>query len=164
MDGEAKNLSAQRNKSLLDTFFDVTDKYNMLLIPIALIILAMAFIDTRFFRPINIYSIMRAASVYIIIGVAQTFIITTGNIDLSVGSMLGMIMGFVGTFLVTVGNVPLAILLAMVIGLAAGAFNGFLVTKLGIPALLATLGMMEVYRGTVNQYLYGTTVSRFLEP
>jgi ribose transport system permease protein len=48
-------------------------------------------------------------------------------------------------------------------GVLLGTLNGLLVTLLGVPALLATLGMLVAYRGVVNEYLYGTTVSRFPE-
>ncbi|MBE0478265.1 ABC transporter permease [Candidatus Aerophobetes bacterium] len=137
------------------------ERMNLLVIPLILVIIAMSLLSERFFTQRNMITVMRASSIYIIVGVGQAFLMTSKNIDLSVGSMMGLIMGLVGTFIFFGGSVPLAILYAIGLGLLLGTVNGAIVTKLGVPALLATLGMMVSYRGMVNHYMYGTTVSRF---
>lgn len=137
---------------------------NMLILPIILFMILMSILSDRFFTTANQFSMMRAASIFVIIGVGQAFVMCSRNIDLSVGSMLGLIMGVVGTFVFGGGSITLAILLALGLGIVLGLFNGFVVTWLKVPALLATLGTLVAYRGLVNQYMYGSTVSRFPEP
>lgn len=138
--------------------------FNLLLVPILLFAIIIATQSDRFLTAANQTTILRAASTYVIVGVGQAFVITSRNIDLSVGSMLGLIMGIVGTFLFNGGNVAVAILFAFGLGALLGLFNGIVVTFLRVPALLATLGTLVAFRGLVNQYMYGTTVSRFPEP
>lgn len=153
-----------RADSIVDKVVKRAKKLNLLLIPIVLFGLLIATQSDRFLTTANQLTIMRSASTYVIIGVGQALVITSRNIDLSVGSMLGLIMGIVGTFLFNGGNVALAILFAIGLGALLGLFNGAVVTYLRVPALLATLGTLVAFRGLVNQYMYGTTVSRFPAP
>lgn len=139
-------------------------KLNLLLVPIVLFAIVIGMQSEQFFTVANQLTIMRAASTYVIVGVGQALVMTSRNIDLSVGSMLGLIMGLVGTFLFNGGNVALAMVLAIGLGAAFGLFNGAVVTYLRVPALLATLGTLVAFRGLVNQFMYGTTVSRFPAP
>ncbi len=147
--------------SLTDKVIQRIKGLNLLLVPIVLFAIIISTQSDRFFTVANQLTIMRAASTYVIVGVGQALVMTSRNIDLSVGSMLGLIMGITGTFLFTGGNVALAMLLAIGLGVLLGMFNGVVVTFLRVPALLATLGTLVAFRGLVNQYMYGTTVSRF---
>lgn len=100
-----------------------------------------------------------------VIGIGMTFLITSRNIDLSVGSMLGLTMAVAGTAMKWFGvPVPLAILLALGAGALLGLINGLVVTMFKVPSLLATLGTLVAYRGVLNQYMYGETASRFPNP
>ncbi|MDZ5699077.1 ABC transporter permease [Chelativorans sp. M5D2P16] len=102
----------------------------------------------------NQITIMRAASVFLILAVGQTLVMTTGGIDISTGSMIGVVGAIVGSGLETGMLDPvLAILVAIVIGAALGAFNGFNITVLGVPPLLATLGTFVAYRGFTQYYM-----------
>lgn len=134
---------------------------NLLVIPIILLIVILPLFSDRFLTVSNMLNVLRAASIYIIMGVGQAFLMTSRNIDLSIGSMLALIMGVTGTYLFFGGSVVVAILLALALGLICGSVNGTLVARFKVPALLATLGMMVAFRGIIQQFLYGTTVSRF---
>jgi rhamnose transport system permease protein len=83
-----------------------------------------------------------------LVALAMTFVIVTGGIDLSVGSILGMTAILLGVFWHDVG-LPLlaAILLAVSLGTLAGAFNGIIVTRFKVPPLIATLATLALYRG-----------------
>ena len=144
--------------------WDRLKSMNMLILPIIAFMILMSALSPQFLTTANQYSMLRAASIFVIIGVGQAFVMCSRNIDLSVGSMLGLIMGVVGTFLFGGGSIFLAVLLALGMGAALGMFNGVVVTFLKVPALLATLGTLVAFRGLVNQYMYGSTVSRFPEP
>ena len=144
-----------------ERIWEFVERINMLTVPLVLIVIIMSFLSDRFLTSQNIYNVLRASAIYIIIGVGQAFLMTSKTIDLSVGSMLGLVMGFTGSYLFFGGNAPVAMLMALGLGLAFGVINGLLVTRLNVPPLLATLGMLVAYRGVLQQYLYGTTVSRF---
>ena len=99
-----------------------------------------------------------------IIGVGQVFVISARQIDLSVGSVLGLV-GCLTGFLVLDGY---PIIVCFVFALAAGAvfglINGLVVGYLKVPALLGTLGTLVLLRGTVQELMYGTYHVRFPQP
>lgn len=146
---------------LLRSVDRMIDTGTFLIIPILVIGLTLSLVTDTFLQTSNLFTIARTAAVAVIIGVGMTFVITSANIDLSVGSMLALIMALTGTYLVAGGSVILAFLLAMVLGAAFGAFNGFIVAWLKVPALLATLGMLITYRGAVQEYMEGDYHVRF---
>ena len=97
----------------------------------------------------NITNVLRQASINGILAIGQTFVILTGGIDLSVGSLVA-VCGILGAQVVT-GDNPQSPALALLIGIGAGAglgvVNGALVARLRVPAFVATLGMLSVARG-----------------
>lgn len=116
---------------------------------VGLIIIYVAFgiINPAVFSGQNILNLLRSMSKYLLIGIAQSYILITGNIDLSTGSMAGM-SAMISATLMTVGMNPLfAILVALLACLATGVVNGYLVGKFRLPPFIATLGTMFVTRG-----------------
>jgi len=106
----------------------------------------------------NQITIMRAAAVFLILAVGQTLVMSTGGIDLSTGSMIGVVGAIVGIGLEQGWMDPiLALPAAVLLGMLLGAFNGFNVAILGVPALLATLGTFVAYRG-FTQYFMGVNL------
>ena len=102
----------------------------------------------------NQITIMRAAAVFLILGVGQTFAMTTGGIDISTGSMIGVVGAIVGSGLELGWMEPIyAIPASILVGAVLGAFNGFNITILGVPPLLATLGTFVAYRGFTQYYM-----------
>lgn len=88
----------------------------------------------------------------------MTFVILTGGIDLSVGSIVGLAGVVSAGTLASTGNVFLSVIVALIIGIVCGAINGALVAKLQIPAFIATLGMMILLRGCVLVYTNGRPI------
>jgi rhamnose transport system permease protein len=108
-------------------------------------------IEPRFFRSDNLSAILSSVGILMVVGAGQTLVIVTRNIDLSVGSTLGlaaMVMGMVAR-----SNpdfpIPGLILIAMVVGAICGLLNGFLVSYGKIPSIIATLGTLAIIRGAV---------------
>jgi len=103
--------------------------------------------DKGFLTTTNILNIFRQTAMITIMGVGMTFVISTGQIDLSVGSITAL--SSITTAMVLRSN--LGIILASVVGLGTGLLvgvaNGLITTKFKIPPFLVTLGMMEVVRG-----------------
>jgi len=93
------------------------------------------------------------------LGIGATFVILTGGIDLSVGSILAL-SGVVAALAVKAGlPVPLGMALGVLVGALCGAINGVLVTRLKLPPFIATLGMMLVARGVALQITGARAVS-----
>jgi rhamnose transport system permease protein len=101
------------------------------------------------------------ATPILLIALPMTFVIMTGEIDLSVGSTAGLSSVLVG--LLTEAHVPfgLAIVVALVLGLVLGAFNGFLVTVVGLPSIAVTIGTIALYRGIAVGLLGTKSVATF---
>ena len=111
------------------------------------IYIAFGLINPAVFSGQNILNLLRSMSKYLLIGVAQSYILITGNIDLSIGSMVGM-SAMISATMMTKGISPvLAIVVALVSCLAVGVVNGYLVGKFKLPPFIATLGTMFVTRG-----------------
>jgi AI-2 transport system permease protein len=91
--------------------------------------------------------IFTSAQIPILLAVGATLVMLTRNIDVSVGSTVGLCAIAVGVALNGGYSQPVAMLFALAIGAAAGFFNGVLVVWLRIPAIVATLGTLGLYRG-----------------
>ena len=89
----------------------------------------------------------------------MSFVILTGGIDLSVGSIVGLSGAIAAGIMSTTGNAFLAVLAALGIGILCGAANGFFVAQCDIPPFIATLGMMTLLRGCVLVYTKGAPIS-----
>ncbi|MEI6385430.1 MAG: ABC transporter permease [Spirochaetota bacterium] len=95
----------------------------------------------------NLMNVVRQVSILGILAVGMTMVIVSGEIDLSVGSVYGM--SVVAMSVLMTHGVPIwtSILAALALGATAGVVNGLLVTRLRVPALIVTLGMLNMARG-----------------
>ncbi|MBC7900381.1 MAG: sugar ABC transporter permease [Saprospiraceae bacterium] len=110
-------------------------------------------------KPRNLSNLMTQMSVTAILAVGMLMVIVSGNIDLSVGSVLGFAGGIAAFSLTTLEyGVPVSILLAVAVGTAIGVFHGSLTAYLNIPAFIVTLGGLLAWRGAVKWLLGGTTI------
>ncbi|RKL68474.1 sugar ABC transporter permease [Salipaludibacillus neizhouensis] len=127
---------------------------------IALILLLIIFsmLIPNFLSPHNLILISKHVVLYAILGIGMTFVIVTGGIDLSVGSIVGLSAMFAGgliyeglvldPFGVTIYfSIINVILLTLIFGALIGSVNGFMITKFNVPPFIATLGMLYVARG-----------------
>jgi ribose transport system permease protein len=103
---------------------------------------------TNFAAWSNMVSIMQATAVNGVLGVAVTFVIIAGGIDLAVGTMMTMTAVTAGLVLTNAGlPLPFGILGAIASGALMGGVSGAVIAKLKIPPFIATLGMMQIARG-----------------
>lgn len=124
------------------------DKYMVYIIFVAVFILfAIILRNDGFLNPNNIVNILRQTAMISIMAVAGTFVMAAGQIDLTVGSITAMTAMFVALVLNSTNSIILALLVGLGFGCCVGLINGVLVTKLNLPAFLATLGMMQIVRG-----------------
>ena len=113
---------------------------------IALAVLALQ--SDKFFTADNLLNQGRLMSEVGLVALAMTFVIVTGGIDLSVGSILGLTAILLGVFWKNVGlPLPLAMALAIACGTLAGLGNGLIITRFKVPPLIATLATLALYRG-----------------
>lgn len=113
---------------------------------IALIAIA-SFISDAFLSPFNLINVMRQVALYGIVSVGLTFVILTAGIDLSVGSIVGVVAVATATMLNAGIAVPIVILAAIALGLCFGLANGIGVAWIQIPPFIMTLGAMVMLRG-----------------
>ena len=144
---------------------------------IVLIIICIIFwrLEPAFASQRNIFNVLRQVSIFGVLAVGMTFVILTGGIDLSVGSLLafaGLVAASVekgGRGLLTVGaageaegfGVPAAILAAVAVGLLGGLLQGLGVSKLKVPPFIVTLGGMSAFRGAALLWSGGQPISAF---
>ena len=103
--------------------------------------------DSIFLTPRNLSNLMTQMSVTGILAVGMLMVIVSGNIDLSVGSLLGFTGGIAAFSLTEEGfGVPTAILFSILVGTAIGLFHGALTAYLNIPAFIVTLGGLLAWR------------------
>lgn len=143
------SLTASTNTS--STWLQVLTRTRELGIVLALVLLvgATAISNPRFLSAQSLRDLMLGVSVLGILAVGQTLVIITRNVDLSIGSILGLVAFGVGSLLIALPGLPLPV--AIVVGMAGGAvlggLNGSLVVAANVPSLVVTLGTLYVFRG-----------------
>ncbi|MDO7642029.1 MAG: hypothetical protein MUQ76_08740, partial [Reinekea forsetii] len=105
------------------------------------LIFALTLNDRGFLNPNNLLNIVRQTAMIAVMAIAMTFVLSAGEIDLSVGAVAGLASVTVALAVSFAG--PFAgIIAGLATGIAVGVFNGWLTTKIGIPSFLTTLAMM----------------------
>ncbi len=123
-----------------------------------IVIVIFAALSPTFLTTSNLIIMAKQVAINAILGIGMTYVILGAGIDLSVGSIAGLA-GMVAGWLITEGlilpmfgitiffNVWIVILIALMTGVAIGAVNGFLITRLNVAPFIATLGMLYIARG-----------------
>ncbi|WP_114835974.1 ABC transporter permease (plasmid) [Agrobacterium tumefaciens] len=119
------------------------------------IVFAILLQDRGFLSSNNLLNILRQTAIVAIVAMAMSFVLSAGEIDLSVGAIAGLSSVVAGIALMQYGLVP-GILAGLALGLLVGAINGTLTSYLNIPSFLVTLGMMGIARG-VGMWVSGTS-------
>lgn len=117
------------------------------------------------FAPSNVTNLISQNSYVVILATGMLLcILTGGNIDLSVGSVVALVGAIAGTLIVNLKvNVWLAILICLLVGIAIGVWQGFWIAYIRIPPFIATLAGMMLWRGLALITLNGLTISPFPE-
>lgn len=125
----------------------------ILILVIIVMCLVIGIAEPVFFSFENVINIIISISVISIVGIGMTMVILTGGIDVSVGGILALSAAIAGSILQN-KDIPIVIpiVIALLVGTAAGAFNGFCTAVLRIPALIVTLAMLSITRGLVLIY------------
>jgi len=122
-----------------------------ILIFLAVLVIIATLVERRFFSLHNFENILLDISILAIVAAGETMVIISRNIDISVGSSLGLCAIVVGLMFKFNPGVPIIVglFLGVLLGAVLGSVNGTLVTQFRVPPLIATLGTLSIYRGLV---------------
>jgi rhamnose transport system permease protein len=131
-----------------------------------LLIAVVSIISPYFLSVANFRDILLNISILAIVGLGQMMVIITRGIDLSVGSMIGLVAMMVSFMIVAFPQLSpvVALLLGMLLGIALGSINGAIIAWGNVPPIIATLGTLSIYRGMVFLYSEGTWINAFEMP
>ena len=129
---------------------------------LVIIVLFLAWRSPHFLTTANLTVVSRQIALALFISIGMTFVILSGAIDLSVGSVVALVSVTVGQLMVTSGLQPvLATGLALLVGALVGVFNGTVVAFTRIPSFVVTLGMLAMASGLALGITQGRTISGF---
>lgn len=117
------------------------------LLAVVLLFALPGFLDRQYLSVQTLTMVYSSAQILILLAMGATLVMLTRNIDVSVGSITGMCAVLLGMLLNAGYSLPVACVATLLLGLLAGFFNGVLVAWLKIPAIVATLGSLGLYRG-----------------
>ncbi len=126
------------------------------------LIFALTLSDKGFLNPNNLLNIVRQTAMIAIMAIAMTFVLSAGEIDLSVGAVAGLATVTVAMAISVAGPFG-GVAAGIATGLAVGMFNGWLTTRIGIPSFLTTLAMMGIAKG-VAMWISDTAAVPILSP
>ncbi|HEX8869337.1 MAG TPA: ABC transporter permease, partial [Lentzea sp.] len=128
---------------------------------LALVVLPTAIVNPRFIQPQSLRDLLLNASIVALLAVGQTLVVITRNVDLSVGSVLGLSAFLTAQQFADHPGTPLlaGIGFGVITGLACGLLNGLLVALGNVPSLVVTLGTLYVFRGIDYALAHGRQVN-----
>lgn len=148
---QLKQSDKNQTLTLKGRFFGI-ENLGILAIMLVFVIIVVIFSGNKFFTANNLLNLLRSISITGIMACAVTLVMVTGNIDLSLGWMIGFAACLTG---VHSSNTIEALALAMIAGTLCGALNGLLVGVLKLNAFITTLGTMYVFKGITMMYSNG---------
>jgi rhamnose transport system permease protein len=164
MIAEKTEIASPPERRLLQIF--VKFRETGIIIFIVLLSSVVTLRNSAFLSADNFRDILLNISILVIVALAQTMVIITRGIDLSVGSMIGLTAMMVSYTVTAFPAMPtfIAIPLGMGLGAVLGSLNGLIIAVGGVPPIIATLGMLSIYRGLIFFYSNGTWVNAYQFP
>jgi rhamnose transport system permease protein len=152
-------VEGERARRLVERVFRIRELG--IVVALALLIAVTGILEPRFLETASLRNLALNASIFAILAVGQTLVIITRNVDLSVGSVVGLTAFLTGDLLSKHPGMalPLVFLLAIAMGAACGLLNGILTTWGQVPALVVTLGTLYAFRGLAFLWTNGRQVN-----
>ncbi|GAB2827912.1 multiple monosaccharide ABC transporter permease [Streptomyces daliensis] len=147
---------------LLRTVRNNMRQYGMLVALALIVVLFQIWTDGALLLPNNVSNIVQQNSYILILAMGMMIVIIAGHIDLSVGSLAAFV-GAAAAVMMVKHDMPwvLALVVSLLIGAAAGAWQGFWIAYVGIPSFIVTLAGMLLFRGATQILLEGQSVAPF---
>ncbi|EXG86624.1 MULTISPECIES: ABC transporter permease [Lacrimispora] len=141
-----------KRQSWYKRLFAVRGMGQVVTVSLGLIVMCVVFgiINPTFFSGKNVANLLRQIAPILLIGIGQSYVLITGNIDLSIGSVVGMSCMISATMMTKGMNPWVAVILTLLCCLIVGVVNGLLVAKCKLPPFIATLGTMTIARGVAQ--------------
>lgn len=140
----------------------LTREMAVIALTVAVFVYATLKVD-NFDGPLTVKFLLQDIAPILLIALPMTLIIITGEIDLSVASIMGLSSVLLGVFHDSGMSIPAAAALALLAGLACGALNGFLIAYVGLPSLAVTIGTLALFRGIAVGLLGTTAITEFTD-
>lgn len=156
------DTSNKNNDSFLQKLKNNFETYSMYYILAIIVALFQVLTNGTLLRPLNITNIILQNGYILILAIGMLLVIILGDVDLSVGSIVAFVGAMSAIFSIRMGlSTPVTILLSLGIGALIGAFNGFWVAYVRVPAFIATLASLLIFRGLTIVVLDGRTLSPY---
>ncbi|MEG6573027.1 ribose ABC transporter permease [Caldibacillus debilis] len=126
-----------------------------------LIVIVLTILSPNFLTVTNILNVFRQVSINALLAFGMTYVILTGGIDLSVGSILALCSALAAGFMTDSMDPVLAVSAGLVLGALMGAANGFVIAKGKVAPFIATLATMTIFRGLTLVYTEGRPITGF---
>jgi len=123
------------------------------------IVLVVSIMEPDFLTLNNLFNILRQVSINALIAFGMTFVILTGGIDLSVGSILALSSAFVAGLMTDGTSALIAVLAGLIVGAVMGALNGMVISLGKVAPFIATLATMTIFRGLTIVYTDGKPIT-----
>lgn len=124
-----------------------------------LIVVILSIISSDFLSISNVFNVLRQVSINALLAFGMTFVILTGGIDLSVGSIIALSSALAAGMMAAGTNPWLAILVGLLSGAAMGTINGVIITRGKVAPFIATLATMTIFRGLTLVYTQGKPIT-----
>lgn len=126
-----------------------------------LVLVGASVLVPKFASPVTMTYLLLDVTTILLIALAMAPVMITGDIDLSVGSMVGLSSVLLGLLTQAGLSIPVAGVICLGVGVLGGLVNGLLVTRVGLPALAVTIGTLALYRGIAVGLLGTTAITDF---
>lgn len=143
------------SKQRFDSLKKVVSNNSIVLVVIVMIIAGTFAEGSQFLSFQNFMNILRNHAVIGIIALGMSFVIISGNIDLSVGAQMVAVAAITVSFVNSTGNIVMGLILGILAGCAMSTVTGIIVTKGRVPSFIVTLGMQYIYRSLCMFYMQG---------
>lgn len=155
-------LKKERSHSLKEKALEIFSKYSMIIILAVLLVAFQLMTDGIFWRPLNITNLVLQNSHILVLAAGMLLVVLLGHVDLSVGSVMAFVGAIAGVLMVNNGISPwLAVPLCLLMGAVIGAWQGFWVAYVGIPAFIVTLSGLLMFRGLTQVVIGGQSLAPF---
>ncbi|MDT2397261.1 multiple monosaccharide ABC transporter permease [Enterococcus avium] len=162
MENATKESTEKSTINIKEKVLDIFSKYSMVIILIALLIAFQMMTGGIFLRPLNITNIVLQNSHILVLAAGMLLVVLLGFVDLSVGSVMAFVGAIAGMMMVNNHMSPwLAVPICLAIGALIGAWQGFWVAYVGIPAFIVTLAGLLMFRGLTQVVLGGQSLAPF---
>lgn len=162
MEKVVNDTQAKAKFQLGEKLLDIFSKYSMIIILVILLIAFQLMTGGIFLRPLNITNIVLQNSHILVLAAGMLLVVLLGYVDLSVGSVMAFVGSIAGLLMVNNGVSPLvAVPVCLLIGALIGAWQGFWVAYVEIPAFIVTLAGLLMFRGLTQVVLGGQSLAPF---